>query len=201
MMTKGEKMKEYTSIKQTLKTLLKEDRYIHTLATQREAVKLAKNYGADPEKASLAALLHDCAKNMEPEAMIDILNKQYIKLDDIERKNTALLHGKAGRVMAKFKFNITDEDILNAIEYHTTGKENMTLLQKIIFLADVIEETRTYEGVEEVREVAYENIDKAIVMSLNRTILSILKKGYLLHPNTVNARNYLIMEREEKMKD
>ena len=77
----------------------------------------------------------------------------------------------------------------------------MTLLQKIIFLADVIEETRTYEGVEEVREVAYENIDKAIVMSLNRTILSILKKGYLLHPNTVNARNYLIMEREEKMKD
>ena len=96
-MTKGEKMKEYTSIKQTLKTLLKEDRYIHTLATQREAVKLAKNYGADPEKASLAALLHDCAKDMEPEAMIDILSKQYIKLDDIERKNTALLHGKAGR--------------------------------------------------------------------------------------------------------
>jgi len=194
-------MKEYTRIKQTLKTLLKEDRYIHTLATQREAIKLAKNYGVDPEKASLAALLHDCAKNMGVDNMLDILNKQYIRIDEIEKKNTALLHGKAGRIMAKYKFNVTDEEILSAIEYHTTGKENMTMLQKIIFLADVIEETRTYEGVEEVRDVAYENIDKAIVMSLNRTILSILKRGNLLHPNTVMARNYLIMEREEKLKD
>ncbi len=193
-------MKEYTNIKHELKKMLKEDRYIHTLATQREAVKLAKNYGYDTEKASLAALLHDCAKNMDPDAMIDILKKQYYKIDEIERVNTALLHGKAGRIVAKFKFNITDEDVLSAIEYHTTGKENMTMLQKIVFLADVIEETRTYEGVEEVREMAYQNIDKAIVMSLNRTILSILKSGKLLHPNTVNARNYLVMEKEIKNK-
>lgn len=193
-------MKEYANIKMELKKMLKEDRYIHTLATQREAVKLAKHYEYDTEKASLAALLHDCAKNMDVKLMLDILGKQYYKIDDIERANTSLLHGKAGRIVAKFKFNITDEDILSAIEYHTTGKENMTMLQKIVFLADVIEETRTYEGVDEVREMAYQDIDKAIVMSLNRTILSILKSGKLLHPNTVTARNYLVMEKEMKHK-
>ncbi|WP_290773825.1 bis(5'-nucleosyl)-tetraphosphatase (symmetrical) YqeK [Anaerofustis sp.] len=194
-------MKEYTNIKEQLKKLLKEDRYIHTLATQREAVRLAKHYDVDPEKASIAALLHDCAKNMDTKVMLDILRKQYVKLDEIELANTALLHGKAGRIVAKYRFNVTDEDVLSAIEYHTTGKENMTMLQKIVFLADVIEETRTYEGVDEVREVAYQSIDKAIVMSLNRTILSILKNGKLLHPDTVKARNYLIMEREKRNKE
>lgn len=191
-------MKEYTSIKEKLKLSLKEDRYIHTLSTQREAIKLARNYGVDAEKASLAALLHDCAKNLDKDTMLDILDKQYIRLDEIERKNESLLHGKAGKIMAKFKYGVTDEEILGAIEYHTTGKPNMTMLQKIIFLADVIEETRVYDGIEEVRQVAYENIDKAIVLSLNRVIVFILKNGKLLHPNTVAARNYLIMERENR---
>ena len=188
-------MKEYTRIKQKLKKLLTEKRYVHTISTQKEAIKLAQRYGVNPEKASLAALLHDCAKNVDPENMIRILEKQYITVDDIERYNPAILHGKVGRIMARYKFNVTDDDILDAIECHTTGREDMTMLEKIIFLADVIEETRDYSGVEEVREMAYEDIDKALVMSLNRTILQVLRRGTLLHPKTVQARNYLIMEK------
>ena len=187
-------MKEYTKIKQKLKKLLSEDRYVHTISTQKEAIKLAQRYGVNPEKASLAALLHDCAKNVDPENMITILERQYIPVDDIERNNPAILHGKVGRVMARYKFNVTDDEILDAIECHTTGRENMTMLEKIIFLADVIEETRDYSGVEEVRAMAYEDIDKALVMSLNRTILQVLRRGNLLHPETIKARNYLIME-------
>ena len=185
-------MKEYTRIKQRLRQLLTEKRYVHTISTQKEAIKLAKRYGVNPEKASLAALLHDCAKNVDPENMITILERQYVPVDDIERHNPAILHGKVGKIMARYKFNVTDDAILDAIECHTTGKEDMTMLEKIIFLADVIEETRDYSGVEEVREMAYEDIDKALVMSLNRTILQVLRRGTLLHPNTVKARNYLI---------
>lgn len=191
-------MKEYTKIKQKLKVLLSEKRYIHTISTQKEAIKLAKRYGVNPEKASLAALLHDCAKNVEPENMIRILEKQYIPVDDLEKSNPAILHGKVGKIMARYKFNVTDDAILDAIECHTTGRENMTMLEKIIFLADVIEETRDYSGVDEVRVMAYEDIDKALVMSLNRTILQVLRKGTVLHPNTVNARNYLIMEKTQQ---
>ena len=188
-------MEEYTNIKQELKQMLKEKRYIHTLSTQKEAIKLANNYNIDPEKASLAALLHDCAKNFSDEKMFKILKQYSIPIDDIEKINTATLHGKVGKIIAKTKFNINDKEILSAIEYHTTGKANMSLLEKIIFLADVIEETRTYDGVDEIRKIAYKNLNDAIIISLERTISFVISKNQLLHPDTINARNYLILEK------
>lgn len=125
--------------------------YEHSIRTMDEAKKLAAHYNVDEEKAQIAGLLHDCGKG---------LNKG---LDN-------LTHSKTGRDLAKDIYNIQDEEILNAIMYHTTGRENMTMLEKIIFIADKIEPKRNYEGIEELRKTAYTNIDEAIIMSLESTI-------------------------------
>jgi len=166
-------MNEYVKIRQQLKAMLSPSRYEHTLSTQKEAIKLANQNGVNENKASL-------------------------RIDEITMLNPSLLHAMAGKVIARYKFGVTDEDILGAIEFHTTGKPNMTKLQKIIFLADVIEETRHYDGVEEIREIAYKDMDKAIVKSLDRIISFILNENKLLHPNTIQARNYLIIRELEK---
>lgn len=125
--------------------------YDHSVRTMEEAKKLAIHYNANIEKAQIAGLLHDCGKGM---------NKG---LDN-------LTHSKTGRDLAREVFNVQDEEILNAIMYHTTGRENMTLLEKIIFIADKIEPKRNYKGVEELRKTAYTNINKAIIMSLESTV-------------------------------
>ena len=191
-------MNEYVKIRQQLKAMLSPSRYEHTLSTQKEAVKLANQNGVNENKASLAALLHDCAKNMDTDEMVEYITMERMRIDEITMLNPSLLHAMAGKVIARYKFGVTDEDILGAIEFHTTGKPNMTKLQKIIFLADVIEETRHYEGVEEIREIAYKDMDEAIIKSLDRIISFILNEDKLLHPNTVQARNYLIIRDLEK---
>lgn len=191
-------MNEYVKIRQQLKAMLSPSRYEHTLSTQKEAVKLANQNGVNENKASLAALLHDCAKNMDTDEMVEYITMERMRIDEITMLNPSLLHAMAGKVIARYKFGVTDEDILGAIEFHTTGKANMTKLQKIIFLADVIEETRHYEGVEEIREIAYKDMDEAIIKSLDRIISFILNEDKLLHPNTVQARNYLIIRDLEK---
>ncbi len=191
-------MNEYVKIRQQLKAMLSPSRYEHTLSTQKEAIKLANQNGVNENKASLAALLHDCAKNMDTDEMVEYITMERMRIDEITMLNPSLLHAMAGKVIARYKFGVTDEDILGAIEFHTTGKPNMTKLQKIIFLADVIEETRHYDGVEEIREIAYKDMDKAIVKSLDRIISFILNENKLLHPNTIQARNYLIIRELEK---
>lgn len=187
-------MNDYTEIKTELKKSLKPERYEHTLYTQKEAIKLAQRYNIDKEKASLSALLHDCAKNIDPKEAIKLINDFGYEADEIMLNNHALLHGLAGSILAKEKYGITDPQMLNAIRYHTTGRENMTALEKIIFLADVIEESRNYEGVEEIRKLAYEDLDKAMILSLSRTVILIANQGKLLHLDTVKARNYLLMQ-------
>lgn len=191
-------MNEYVKIRQQLKAMLSPSRYEHTLSTQKEAIKLANQNGVNENKASLAALLHDCAKNMDTDEMVEYITMERMRIDEITMLNPSLLHAMAGKVIARYKFGVTDEDILGAIEFHTTGKPNMTKLQKIIFLADVIEETRHYDGVEEIREIAYQDMDKAIIKSLDRIISFILNENKLLHPNTIQARNYLIIRDLEK---
>lgn len=125
--------------------------YGHCVSTMEEAERLALHYGADTEKAKIAGLLHDCGKKMT-------------------EGPDSLTHSKTGAKFAKEIFNVRDEEILNAIMYHTTGRENMTMLEKIIFMADKIEPGRKYDGVERLRKTAYASIDDAIIMSLESTI-------------------------------
>ncbi|WP_315108551.1 bis(5'-nucleosyl)-tetraphosphatase (symmetrical) YqeK [Clostridium intestinale] len=176
-----------------LKENLKESRYEHTLGVVKTAKALAKINGVEEEKAELAALIHDSAKNMHINSMKKMLEENFEQIDDIEEKTPQLLHGKVAAIIGKNIMGIEDEEVLSAAAYHTTGKGNMTLLEKIIYIADYIEPNRVYPGVEELRKLTFEDLDKGVIVGLNNTINYILKQGGLIHPNTVEARNYLII--------
>jgi predicted HD superfamily hydrolase involved in NAD metabolism len=172
-----------------IKENLKEKRIKHTYSVVSEARKLAEKYGEDPDKAELAALFHDMFRSMSSA----VLN-MYIRQLGLQKKyidNPNLSHAKIAAEVMKSKYDIIDEDLINAVAYHTTGRENMSLLEKIIFLADAIEPDRNYPTVEDTRSLAYENIDKACLNSLERTIEYIQGTGNYLDPDTINARDYL----------
>ena len=163
-----------------LKDTLKPSRFEHTLGVADTAKKLAEFYGCDTEKAYVAGLLHDCAKNIPHDEAIKMCQEP------------SLIHAVLGAFLAETKFGVSDRDILNAIYYHTTGHENMPLLTKIIYISDAIEPTRTHAGVELLRKTVYENLDEALIRSIDATIRHIINKGGLLDCDTVAARNYLL---------
>ena len=134
--------KERLALIRELETELAFGRFIHTMEVASTAANLAMCYGEDPAKAELAGLLHDCAKCMSLNKMLKICEKSGVPLSDIEKTSGSLLHSKAGAVLAACKYGVEDEDILNAIRYHTTGRPGMSLLEKIVFVADYIEPGR-----------------------------------------------------------
>lgn len=177
---------------------LKEDigpkRYEHSIRVMDTSIKLAKYYGCNVDKAALAGLLHDCGKLQGKINLLKIAYKFDIILDNVIEHNEELIHGPLGEVLANRIYSIDDEAILNAIGSHTTGRENMSLLEKIVYLADVIEPGRKFEGVAEIRDLAYKNINKSILFAMDRTIMFTLSKGSLIHLDTIKARNYLIIQ-------
>ncbi len=175
-----------------LKQNLSEYRFRHTIGVAQTAKELAEIYGEDKERAYLAGLLHDIAKEMPIEEMLKTADKYSAKLDELTKTSTALMHGVIGAYMAEDLFGI-DEKIFDAIKYHTTGKADMSLLTKIIYIADYVEPNRSFSGVEKVRAEAYSNIDKAIFNSCNATIIHTVNKNGVVHTDTVEARNYLLL--------
>jgi predicted HD superfamily hydrolase involved in NAD metabolism len=178
-----------------LRGAITKKRFIHSINVMNCAIELAKRYEVDIEKAAIAGLLHDCAKSIKDDEALRLCEKFNIELDNVTRFQPALLHGPLGSKFAEIEYGISDNEILSAIYYHTTGCENMSLLDKIVYIADYIEPGRRFPDIDEVREMAAENIDAAIIMSLDRTIKYVILKGGLLHPNTVNARNFIISEK------
>lgn len=183
-------------IKTELRNILSEVRYNHSLGVASEAEKLARRYSADEGKAYIAGLVHDCAKEYPPDQMEAILKKDYgVSVDAMSRLMPKIMHGPLGALDAQKKFGIYDPEILDAIACHTTGKGNMTLLSKIIYIADYIEPNRDFEGVDRLRRLAYENIDEAIILGIDETIIDLIQRGLVIHPDTVHARNDLIIKR------
>lgn len=181
-------------INRYLKTNLKVKRYEHSLGVSSTAVSLAKIYGADVSKARIAGLIHDCAKCMSDSELIDIAERNGIIIDEVLDETPNLLHGPVGSVVARDKMGIHDDEILNAVAYHTTGKEDMSLMEKIIYVADYIEPMRDFPGVDKIREDAVDNLDRALLDSFNNTIKHVIDKKQLLHLNTIKGRNYLISQ-------
>ena len=169
---------------------LKHKRIPHVLGTEEEAVRLAERYGADTEKARAAALLHDCTKKLNMEEQKALCRQYGIVLDELEKKALKLLHAKTGAAIARDVFGVDDE-IYNAILWHTTGRAGMTLLEKIIYLADYIEPTRDFPGVEELRKACYEDLDKGLLMGLEMTVREMTEMGNPIHHNTLAARDAL----------
>lgn len=174
-----------------------EGRRAHVLGVIETADFLARKYGTDPVKTKIAALFHDLYRGFSQDKT-DQFVKEF-KIDPKYLGKPYLAHSKLGAEGIKNKFNIDDEDILNAVSYHTTGRKGMTQLEKIIFLADCIEPSRSYKGVEEIRRLADLDLNKAVLEAMTRNVEYIRKMGYELDQETLEARAYLLKEIKEKM--
>lgn len=186
------KAADEAEIEELVKKKLKPKRFLHTLGVRDTAARLAEKYGADTGKARIAALVHDCAKNLSLPEMLKLCEKYDIITDELQKRQETLLHGIAAEGIAFFELGITDGDILDAVRYHTTGRKDMPLLTKIIYLADCIEPSRDYDGVGELRRLSGIDIGKACLLSLDRTIAFLISKGAEIHTDTLEARNSLI---------
>lgn len=183
----------YEEFKNRLKDGMSERRYLHSLGVADEAKRLALLYGADEGKAYLAGLLHDCAKEIKNQA--EKCDELGIRIDDMMRQNTGLIHGPLGAAVAKSDFGVSDEEILSAISWHTLGRAGMTLLEKIVYIADYTEKNRVYEGVEELRKAVDADLDDAILLSIERHLKVLEKRGAAVHPNTILLRDDIILNR------
>lgn len=176
-------------INKKLHTALTPKRFRHTQGVAEEAVKMARRYGADTKKAYIAGLLHDCAKCIPTDEKLKYCKKYKVELDNILKQNPDLTHSFLGAKIAQKKYGIDDEDILNAIAYHTTGRADMSLLEKIIYIADFIEPNRkAFEGLDDIRRLAYIDIDKTMTAILQRTIE--YNKNKAIHPLSCEALHF-----------
>ena len=180
------KIEEY---KELLKSRLDEKRYYHSLCVADEAKRLAEKYGGDKDKCYLAGLLHDITKNAPREEHLQIFKSFDIMLTDIEKNATKLWHAMSGAAYIKHNLGITDEEILDAVRYHTTAKANMSLTSKILYLADFTSLDRDYEDVEVIRGLVNEDLTKGFIYALQYSITDLVKCDKAVHPDTVEAYN------------
>ena len=180
-----------SKIAKKIEKVQSDKRFEHTFGVLYTAAALAMRYKENVENARLAGLLHDCGKHLSDERMLELCDKYSIKVSKVERENPFLLHGKVGAVIAQKKFKIDDKDILNAVTFHTTGRPGMSLLEKIIYISDFIEPNRNQTScLEEVRKMAFEDIDKCLLMILENTLAYISDKEYALDPLTKETYDY-----------
>ncbi len=172
-----------------LKQNLTEKRYTHCVNVAQKAVYLAKRYGADVNKAEIAGLLHDVTKQMNDELQLKIISDAGTQLSPIEIKNKKLWHAVSGSAYLKVKLGIDDKEILNAVRFHTTGRAKMSLLEKIIFVADMISDDRNFVGINVAREIAEKNLDKAVCLTSILSIKWLMEKKAIIAPNTLDAYN------------
>lgn len=186
-------MSEYNLSKmiKKLKKYQDEDRFAHTLGVMYTSAALAMRYGCDLEKAQVAGLLHDCAKCIPNSKKLKICKKQGILLSPSEEANPFLLHAKVGVYIAREKYHIQDQEVLDAIRYHTTGKADMSLLEKIIYVADYIEPWRNKApNLGDIRALAFEDLDRALYVILKSTLTYLKKRSGVIDETTQEAYEY-----------
>ena len=183
-----------------LKTKINDKRFEHSLGVEYTAACMAMVHGADVEKARLAGLLHDCAKGLPTKEKLEKARRHGLAISKYEEKNPDMLHAKLGAHYARYKYDVTDQEVLDAICYHTTGRPNMSLLEKIIFVADFISDERDYNGVEIMREKAVSSLDEAIVEGLSFTIKDLIDAERLVHPDTLDAYNDSLFKIQQEKK-
>jgi len=182
-----------------LKSNLLEKRYMHTLGVADTAKRLAKLNGISERKAEIAGLAHDVAKNLSIDKMREMMKENNVIISEVEEKNMNLWHSIVAPIEAKDKLGIDDDEILDAIRWHTTGKEDMSTLTKIIYIADMIEPGRNFDGVDEIRRATFENLDKGVYFGLTSSIKILLARNLLIDENTIKARNYFLFNLEFKL--
>ena len=171
-------------------SMVRQKRVPHIMGTEEEAVRLAKRWGVDETLACRAAILHDCTKYLELEPQLALCAKYGVELDELEQKAVKLLHSKTGACIAKWVFGEPDE-VYDAIFWHTTAKEDMTTLEKILYMADYIEPNRNFDGVERLRALAYQDLDKALLLGVETTVQEMVDRKLPIHTKTLLAQQWL----------
>ena len=186
-------------INEDLKKELSDKRYNHSVGVMNKAMELAKIYEINVNKAKLVGLAHDIGKDLSKEEKIKYMEENNLEIDEIERKNVGLLHAKIGADICKKRYGFT-QDMQDAIKFHTTGNENMNDFAKLIFVADKIEDGRNYTNerkmkiLEEMRKLAKEDLNRAVLYELDESIEFTLQKKELIHLDSIRTRNKIIME-------
>lgn len=177
-------------LRDILKIRLSKKRYTHSLNVADAALKLAEKYGADIEKAYLAGLVHDICKEVPTDEQLAMAQKCRQGIDETEQKIPALYHAAAGSWYSENVLHIHDEDILNAVRYHTTGRAGMSRLEECVYLADLISEDRTYKDVGRMRRLAFEDINGAMLEAARFTLSDVIAKGSFIPENSMQTYNY-----------
>ena len=186
---------------EVLKEKLTEHRFVHSLNVADSARELAKIYGCDENIAYTTGLVHDCCKDTPAGLQLSYMLENGAELTDIEISTAKLYHAMCGSIYIQKEFGIDNQDMINAVRYHTTGRKNMSLLEKIVFIADFISAERNYNGVEIMREKAARSLDEAIVEGLGFTIKDLIDRGErFVHPDTIDAYNDAMMSLINKEK-
>ncbi|HCA04288.1 MAG TPA: phosphohydrolase [Ruminococcaceae bacterium] len=185
-----------TDYKSIIRKMMGDYRYEHSVNVAKEAVELAKIYGADIEKAYTAGILHDITKEIPKDEQLKIISDGGIILDDVQKNAPKLWHSISGSVYIQTNLGINDSDIINAVRYHTTGRANMSLLEKIIYIADYTAKGREYNGVEIMREKSRKSLEEAMIFSFQYTFENLSSKEIAIHPDEVHAYNYIVLNKE-----
>lgn len=182
---------ELRKIRKSMKKNLDAKRFEHTLGVEYISAALAMRYNADIKNAQLAGLLHDCAKCLTDGKRLSICEKHNISINEVERRNPYLLHAKVGSFLAMEEYKVYDPDVINAILNHTTGRPGMSLLEKIVFVADYIEPGRKQApNLKQIREMAFVDLDKALIMILGDTLAYLKSTGGETDPMTEKTYEY-----------
>ena len=184
----------YDRFEKVLKARMSEKRYIHSYNVAVEGQRLAKKYGADVEKARLAGMLHDITKETSGNEQLKIIENSGIELNSIESPSPKLWHAIAGAAFVRDVMGIKDEDVFNAIRYHTSGRANMSLLEKCIFIADFTGAERDYEGVEEMRELSNKSLEEAMAFGLSFSVADLAKRRLAIDPNSLACYNEVVLK-------
>lgn len=182
--------------KEIIRPRLSDTRYNHCLNVADAAIMLAKIHGEDIDKAYIAGILHDVTKEISKDEHFEIMDAHGIALTDTEKQSPKVWHQKTGALFAKYDLDVQDEDILNAIAYHTTGRANMTKLEKIVYIADLISAERTYKDVDYFRKIAKLDLDKTMRECLRFSLISLSNNRRLIDNNTLFAYNYFILNKD-----
>lgn len=173
-----------------------EKRYNHCIGVMNMCKKLSTIYGQDVERAMKIGIMHDLAKDFSKEEKLNFCFENKIEVDDVEKASPGILHGKIAAFICRRDYQFDDE-MCEAIAVHTTGKANMTTLEKILFVSDKIDETRTYEDVDYYRNLAYNDLDRAIIEIINYVIMDCTKNDKIIHNKSIESRNFLLINQNK----
>ncbi|HHY06426.1 MAG TPA: HD domain-containing protein [Clostridia bacterium] len=181
-----------------LKARLSPERFSHSLLVVETAMKIGEKLALNKDDLWLASLLHDYAKDLSCPELLAVARKNKLITCKVEELQPGLLHGPVGAFLCQQDLQLREQEVLQAICYHTTGHGEMSLLDKVVFLADLLEPSRSYAGVDELRKICEDDLDKGLLLAFDGTLQYLLREKLLIHPLTVQARNRLLLVRERR---